>query len=59
MVVVIDNQCPPLSWRLGRITEVLPGADGTVRVARVLTSTGQITRPAVKLVLLPVDQPVS
>lgn len=59
MVVVIDNQCPPLSWRLGRITEVLPGADSTVRVARVLTSTGQITRPAVKLVLLPVDQLVN
>lgn len=59
MVVVIDNQCPPLSWRLDRITEVLPGADSTVRVARVLTSTGQITRPAVKLVLLPVDQLVN
>lgn len=54
LVVVVDNQSPPLVWRLGRITEVLPGADGTVRVAKVLTSTGHITRPVVKLVPLPV-----
>lgn len=37
MVVVVDNQSPPLAWRLGRILDVLPGPDGHVRVARVLT----------------------
>lgn len=56
MVVVIDNNSAPLVWRLGRVTEVSPGSDGTVRVARVLTSTGYITRPVVKLVPLPVDE---
>jgi len=55
MVVIIDNHSPPLMWRLGRVMEVTPGADGIVRVARVLTSTGYITRPVVKLVLLPVE----
>lgn len=53
MVVVIDNQSPPLLWRLGRVIELLPGADGHVRVARVLTRAGIVTRPVVKLVPLP------
>lgn len=55
LVVVVDNQAPPLLWRLGRIVELLPGSDGTVRVAKVLTTQGLITRPIVKLVVLPVD----
>ena len=45
----------PTFRRLGRVLEVLPGKDGVVRVARVLTSCGVVTRPAVKLVLLPVN----
>lgn len=53
MVVVIDNQSPPLLWRLGRVTKLLPGADGHVRVVRVLTRAGEITRPVVKLMQLP------
>lgn len=53
MVVVIDNQSPPLAWRLGRILELLPGNDGVVRVVRLLTSHGQITRPVAKIVVLP------
>uniref|UniRef100_A0A2S2PC01 Integrase catalytic domain-containing protein n=1 Tax=Schizaphis graminum TaxID=13262 RepID=A0A2S2PC01_SCHGA len=55
MVVVVDNQAPPLLWRLGRIIELVPGSDGTVRVASVLTHHGRITRPVVKLVVLPTD----
>ncbi|KAF0761119.1 DUF5641 domain-containing protein [Aphis craccivora] len=53
MVVVVDNQSPPLAWRLGRVVELLPGSDGHVRVVRVLTRAGTITRPVVKLVPLP------
>lgn len=53
MVVIIDNQAPPLTWRLGRITELLPGNDGVVRVVRLLTRQGQITRPVAKIVVLP------
>lgn len=55
MVVVIENQSPPLVWRLGRVTELLLGDDGVVRVARVLTRMGNITRPVFKLVPLPVE----
>lgn len=53
MLTIRDNLTPPLEWRLGRILEVLPGKDGVVRVARVLTSRGIVIRPAAKLVLLP------
>lgn len=55
MVVVVDNQAPPLSWRLGRVIELMPGPDGIVRVASVLTRQGRITRPVVKLVRLPTE----
>jgi len=56
MVVIKSNQGPPLTWRMGRILEVEPGADGIVRVARILTSHGEFIRPVVKLVLLPKDK---
>ncbi|KAL4104619.1 hypothetical protein QTP88_019913 [Uroleucon formosanum] len=45
MVVVVDNQNPPLLWRLGRIVELFPGTDGHVRVARVLTRAGSVKEP--------------
>lgn len=53
LVIIVDNQTPPLMWRSGRILEVLPGKDGVVRVARVLTQQGQLMRPVTKLVVLP------
>lgn len=53
MVVIKDAQASPLSWPLGRITEVMPGADVVVRVVRVKTKNGTYMRPVVKLVKLP------
>jgi len=53
MVVVRCDNTSPLTWRMGRIIEVLPGPDGVVRVVRVRTQDGDIVRPVVKLVLLP------
>lgn len=52
MSVVIDNQVPLLRWPLGPIVEVLPGTDGRVRVTRVVTHSGIIIRPVMKLVHL-------
>lgn len=52
MVIVIDNQSPPLLCRLGRVIELLPGADSHVRVTRVLTRADIVTHPVVKLVQL-------
>ncbi|XP_025191834.1 uncharacterized protein LOC112592072 [Melanaphis sacchari] len=51
IVIIRDNQSSPLSWRLGRVVKLLPGTDGRVRVARVLTQAGDIVRSVVKLVL--------
>lgn len=56
MVVVKDNIAPPLQWKLGRVVEVLPGSDGVVRVARVITYGGELVHPVVKLVPLLIDK---
>ncbi|XP_015367520.1 PREDICTED: uncharacterized protein LOC107164278 [Diuraphis noxia] len=56
MVVIKDANSPPLTWRLGRVIELMPGLDGVVRVVRVSTQQGSMVRPVVKLVLLPATQ---
>lgn len=55
MVVVVDNQSPPLQWRIGRVTQLYSGTDGIVRVVQVLTQAGHLTRPVVKLAPLPMS----
>jgi len=52
MVVIKD---PPAMWRLGRFLSVMSEANEVVRVARILTDNGELTRPVVKLVLLPTE----
>jgi len=42
MVVVKNNLSPPLQWKLGRVVELLPGADGVVRVVRLITVEGGV-----------------
>ncbi|VEN50157.1 unnamed protein product, partial [Callosobruchus maculatus] len=54
-LVLIHSNAPPLQWQLGRVTKVYPGTDGSVRVVKVRTRTGEYTRPVVKLSPLPVD----
>lgn len=56
IVVIRDSQSSPLSWRMGRVIALLPGADGVVRVVRLRTTHGEITRPVVKLVILPTHE---
>ncbi|XP_075160296.1 uncharacterized protein LOC142233297 [Haematobia irritans] len=53
MVVLRQEPGAPNEWRLGRVTKVYSGSDGQVRVVDVKTSSGSITRPVHKLVLLP------
>ena len=52
LVLLTDPHLPRNQWRLGRVTEVFPGADGLVRKARVRTASGSLLRPVVKLCLL-------
>lgn len=56
MVIIRDDQLPPLRWLMGRIVAVHPGKDGVVRVATVRTQTGEIKRAIAKLCALPIEQ---
>ena len=56
LVVVIDENQPPMRWKLGRIDKLYPGNDGVARVALVKTANGFLTRPVVKLCLLPQEE---
>ncbi|GFY32051.1 uncharacterized protein TNCV_2621881 [Trichonephila clavipes] len=39
MVLVKEDNFPPLQWSLGRVVQVFPGDDGAVRVVGFTTST--------------------
>jgi hypothetical protein len=56
LVVVIEDNLPPMKWLLGRVVTLHPGKDGLVRVATIKTSKGEIKRPTAKLCLLPVER---
>ncbi|KAL0860882.1 hypothetical protein ABMA27_009419 [Loxostege sticticalis] len=53
VVLVGQDDCRPLSWPLGVITEIHPGSDKVVRVATVKTKCGIFKRPVVKLYPIP------
>ncbi|XP_059225279.1 uncharacterized protein LOC131997762 [Stomoxys calcitrans] len=56
LVVIRDDDLPPTEWRLGRVVRVYIGKDLKVRVADVRTQNGIVTRPLVKLCILPKNQ---
>lgn len=53
LVLIKDEQLPPLRWRLARIETLHYGADKIARVATVRTTQGILQRPLVKLCPLP------
>ena len=55
LVLVSDDDTKRGKWPLGRVTRVMPGADGVVRVADVKTKEGIYTRPVARLCRLEVD----
>ena len=52
IVLIFNLQAPRNSWKKGRVTEVYIGADGEIRVAKILTTDGELTRPIHKLIHL-------
>ncbi|XP_055614815.1 uncharacterized protein LOC129761132 [Toxorhynchites rutilus septentrionalis] len=59
IVLLIEDNQPPLQWPLARIIELHPGSDGVVRVVTVKTRNGTYKRPVNKICPLPgedVDQ---
>jgi len=55
MILVTDERYPPTKWPLGRVLKIHPGKEGKTRVVTVRTQTSTITRPIVKLCLLPIE----
>lgn len=58
IVLIKDDNLPPMHWRLGRIVEVHPGKDSKVRVVSVKTQLGVIKRPITKVCVLPITDNV-
>lgn len=57
LVLLQEDDVPPLCWRLGRISRLFYGPDdGVPRVAEVNTTRGCVRRPLVRLVALPTPE---
>ncbi|XP_040161418.1 uncharacterized protein LOC120899524 [Anopheles arabiensis] len=59
MVLVKEDNLPPRKWCLGRVTDIVKGADGNVRVVFVRTKDGEFKRTISKLCVLPIRQTTS
>ncbi|XP_028173305.1 uncharacterized protein LOC114362207 [Ostrinia furnacalis] len=57
LVIVKDDNLPPLKWQLGRVKNTIHGKDGIVRVADIQTTSGVIRRAVTKICPLLWDQP--
>jgi hypothetical protein len=55
MVLIADDNLPPLLWKLGRILEIHPGPDNRVRVVTIRTPQGICKRPTAEACPLPTD----
>ncbi|GFX93539.1 integrase catalytic domain-containing protein [Trichonephila clavipes] len=54
LVLISEDNRPPLSWPMARILKLIPGKDGTNRVAILQTGSGLTRRSINKIVVLPV-----
>ncbi|XP_050678653.1 uncharacterized protein LOC126979538 [Leptidea sinapis] len=58
LVLLKEDNIPPLQWRLARIAKLYPGSDGVSRVADVLTTKGTIKRAIHKMCVIPAKDDV-
>ncbi|RVE43224.1 hypothetical protein evm_012104, partial [Chilo suppressalis] len=56
LVIIKEDNLPPLKWRMGRIQALFPGKDGIPRVADICTSNGVIRRALSRLCPLHFDE---
>lgn len=56
MLVPISDESPPLTWKMGRVEELIPGPDGLPRVATIRTTQGIYKRSVRHLAVLPIDE---
>lgn len=55
LVLLREDNLPPLQWKLGRVMQTQLGQDGTIRTVTVKTSTSTLVRNVRKLSPLPLD----
>ncbi|XP_008214147.2 uncharacterized protein LOC103317564 [Nasonia vitripennis] len=55
VVLIKEDNTPPMQWNMGIITDVHPGADKIIRVVTVRTKHGLKKRPTSKIAVLPID----
>ena len=55
MVIIKEDNIPPMKWPLGRVIKTYPGNDGFIRDVDVKTSTRVFNRPIRRLAVLPVE----
>lgn len=53
LVLLKEDNLPPLNWRRGRVIELFPGTDGKVRVVKVQTREGNFLRSITKICPFP------
>jgi hypothetical protein len=56
MVIIRDDNLPPLLWKVGRVAALHPGSDGIVRVISVKTASGITKRDINRVCVLPIDE---
>lgn len=55
MLLIKEDNTPPLNWKFGRIIRLYPGSDGVIRVVDIKTSSGVLKRSVGKICVLPID----
>ncbi|XP_018577393.1 uncharacterized protein LOC108915756 [Anoplophora glabripennis] len=55
LVLLKNENTPPMRWPLGRITQLHPGDDEVVRVVSVQTTNGVVKRAITKICKLPLE----
>lgn len=56
LVLIKDDNLPPMKWKMARVVEVYKGTDGRVRAVNLKTASCDLRRPIHKLVKLPVNE---
>jgi len=54
LVLLQDENLPPLKWKTGRVIDTHAGKDGLVRIVTIRTATGITKRSITKLCKLPI-----
>lgn len=59
LILLKEDNLPPLLWKLGRIVTIHPGKDDIVRVVTVKTTSGLFTRAVGKICILPIESDIN